>query len=63
MKLKDKHEAETWRICKPGKAGGVTSSLLWCGYTAREIASLRKAGYRVYRGGKPVAKSEDAERR
>lgn len=43
--------ADEWNIRKPGGVG-VVSSMPFCGYDQQTLASLKRAGYRVYKNGK-----------
>lgn len=55
---KGKKMPDEWNIKKPGGVG-VVSSIPLCGYDKATLASLKKAGYRIYRNGKLCKEKEN----
>lgn len=53
--------ADVYQIKKPGKAGGVVSSAVNCGYTPDQLASLRAHGYKLYKNGKLLERKKKNE--
>lgn len=53
--------ADVYEIKKAGKAGGVVSSAVNCGYTPDQLASLRAHGYKLYKNGKLLERKKKNE--
>ena len=53
---------DEWNIKKPGGVG-VVPSIPFCGYDKATLASLKKAGYRIYKNGKPWKEERDGNKR
>lgn len=53
--------ADVYKIKKPGRAGGVVSSAVNCGYTPEQLASLRAHGYKLYKNGKLLERGKKNE--